>query len=95
MIPGDYALFDFKNNYYWVKNRPYGYNWQNETVLMAEFTDKMEEATLMTWQEVRDMIAKFESGHIVMGGRFKADIKSLGRQAILLLSEEDAKKINL
>lgn len=91
MFGKDYVLRDYKNDYYWVKNKHFGYNWQNKEVLEATFTDKLEEATQVTWEEVRDIIEKFEDGTLIAGGRFKPDIKSLGRYSFMFVSEEDMK----
>jgi len=91
MFSWDYVLKDFKNNYYWVKNKPYGYNFQNQAVLQAVFTDDIREATQISWEEVRDLIQKFKDGTLVTGGRFKPDIDALGRYAFHFVSEEDMK----
>lgn len=89
MFGNDYVLKDFKNEYYWVKNIHYGYNWQNKAVLQAVFTDDVREAKLITWEEVRDLIQQFKDGTLVVGGRFKPDIDSLGRMGITFVSDED------
>jgi hypothetical protein len=88
---GKYALYDFKNKYYWKKNRHWGYNFQNQEIQAASFTDDIREATLITWQEVAELIQRFQDGLIIMDGLLKADVESLGRLGIKFISEEDAK----
>jgi len=88
-----YFIRDTANNFYWQKNLPYGYNYQNQSVFDARFVESLSEATALTWEEACVIIDQFKEPHIA-GGRWKADTSNLSIERFPeLISEEDAKKL--
>lgn len=91
-----YIVLDPKTNFYWVKNLSYGYNYQNQAVFEARFSDKLEDTpALLEYDEAQEVIERFKTPHIV-GGACKADTTSLqiSRRPILL-TEEDMKLLGI
>ncbi len=72
-----FVIWDHKNNLYWQKNIPYGYNYQNKAVFEARFTDNLEEATALPFEEISKVMSRFRDESFVMGGRFKAETNCL------------------
>jgi len=73
-----YCILDTNNNLYWVKNIRHGYNYQNESVFEARFSDKAADSpALLTLQEAEEVLERFKSPHIVGGYWKEADTSSL------------------
>lgn len=86
-----YYIIRDKNNFYWEKNLPYGFNYQNQAVFDARFVDKIEDATALTFEEATEVMDRFKEPHI-SGGRWKADTDELViERRPELISEEDMK----
>jgi len=87
-----YCIRDIKNNFFWEKSMPYGYNYQNQAVFEARFVDKIQDATALTWNEACQEMAKLITEPHIFGGRFKAEDGSLYIERFPeLISEEDMK----
>jgi len=72
-----YIITDIKNNFYWVKNILYGYNYQNHAVFEARFSDKfIDTPESLEYNKAQEVLEKFKSPHIV-GGCYRADTTSL------------------
>ncbi len=87
-----YIISDKVNKYYWVKSIPYGYNYQNQAVFEARFSDKFADTpALLEYDEALEVLERFKSPHIV-GGRFKADTSALEiERRPEILTDEDMK----
>lgn len=86
-----YTIRDPKNNFYWEKNIPYGFNFQNQAVFETRFVDNIQDATALQWEEALEVMDRFKEPHI-SGGRWKADTSNLLiERRPELISKEDEK----
>jgi len=67
----DWILADTTNHVYWQKTRHHGYGYDNKEIFEEFFTDKVEEAALLTWEEAVQVVYRIFDNHYVLGGYVK------------------------
>jgi len=66
-----WIIFDPTNKVFWEENFHYGYGFNNREVFEARFTDKLNEATLMSKKDAKKVLEKFREYDCVFGGSIK------------------------
>lgn len=66
-----HLIFDPTNKVFWKSNHHYGYGFNNKAVFETRFTDKLDEATLMTKKDAEDVLKNFSEYEFVLGGYCK------------------------
>ena len=63
-----YLIYDRTNKIFWKSNIPYGYGTNNKPVFETRFTEKLNDATLMTRADAKKILQKFGDYEFVVGG---------------------------
>ena len=89
-----YIIWDRKNNLFWEKNLSYGYNYQNQAVFEARFSNDITEATMMSRPKAYEVLDRFKKEPHIVGGRYKeADTTDLVvADRCSFISKEDYEK---
>lgn len=66
-----HLIFDPTNKVFWKSNHHYGYGFNNKAVFETRFTDKLNDATLMTKREAKEVLKNFSEFDFVLGGQVK------------------------